>query len=82
MPIPPKPPLKPEHFMKNLYRGRFNWYGEIHIFHSRANSKRQVKQIMLNRLANKLNISRSKISGYYYKQENSYDIMEIRREQR
>jgi len=65
---------------KKLYKGKFNWKGEIHTFHSMSFSKSQVKFIFMKRLAEKLKASLSFIKGYYYFPNNKIEITEIIKE--
>lgn len=71
------------HYSKNpqklrKYAGVFNWYGEIHTFHTSALSEGQVRTFMCKQLAECLKLEHSAILIYFNGSKNNYEIKEMK----
>ena len=60
---------------KTLYKGVFNWYGELHTFYRHAYSLAQAKLLMLKELA-KL-VGRRSVWGYYDGRRDNFSLEEV-----
>ena len=49
----------------NIYKGTFNWYGEIHKFYTSAISPQQARNFMLKRLADELGMEPGGVKAYF-----------------
>ena len=68
--------------IKKLYKGVFNWKGELHTFHNLAYSESQAKQFMYNRLADKLKVDVGYVKGYFMFKGNAITMEEIKEKKR
>jgi hypothetical protein len=65
--------------MKKLYKGDFNWYGEVHTYYRYAANAEQAGLIMTIPLAKKLGKSIHNVRGHFRGKDN-YRIEEIKDE--
>lgn len=61
---------------KKLYKGLFNWYGEVYTVYVRVHSKVQAKLLMGKDLSPILGYS-SVFIGHYFKDKDNYQIEEV-----
>ena len=63
---------------KDLYKGEFNWHGEVlPPLHRRAASREQAKTIMMKELSNRLGVSVDKVSIYFNGLHDNITIQKI-----
>ncbi len=60
-----------------MYEGRFNWYGEVHMFFRWAKTEARAKQLMLLELSKKLGVDVIRLRGYF-SDANKYVIQVIK----
>ena len=63
--------------MKNLYKGTFNWHGELHTLYTHASSKSKAFDNFVVQLAKLLKITR--LCVYYYFIDENKDNWKIER---
>jgi hypothetical protein len=61
---------------KTLYRGTFNWHGEIHHIYRHAFNTRQVFRLMLRALSSKLHRSHGDLALYFWNTDRYRIIVE------
>ena len=61
---------------KLLYKGTFNWQGEIHIFYRHAVSKAQAKVLMLRELAGLVDRSVKTLVCYFGGRKDNFSLEE------
>lgn len=62
---------------KHLYRGIFNWYGEVYTLFRYAASKDQAFRLFLLELVNRLGYSFHRLKLYYNRHQSNYSIQEV-----
>ena len=50
---------------KDLYKGTFNWHGEIHKLFTTATSPQQARNFMMKRLADELGMKPGGVRAYF-----------------
>ncbi|MCK5344478.1 MAG: hypothetical protein KAR20_13785 [Candidatus Heimdallarchaeota archaeon] len=63
--------------MKTKYIGVFNWYGEIHKMWCWAHSPEQAKEILVIRLAKKVDTTPSRVRVHYMGDKANFEIKEV-----
>ena len=63
---------------KKLFKGTFNWHGEVLTIYSYARSKREAFSLMIVRLSDKLGLLRVTVSNYFLDpQKDNYKVKEV-----
>lgn len=65
---------------KILYKGVFNWYGEIHTFYRHAYSLAQAKVLMLRKLAELVDRSVESVLPYFNGKKDNFGLKEVTNE--
>jgi hypothetical protein len=60
--------------MKNLYKGQFNYQGEIHTLYRYAKSNEGAKGLMIIELSKRLGISASALRLYFSGSRDNYSV--------
>lgn len=64
--------------LNNLYKGTFNWYGEIHTLYTHARSKSKAFDNFCVRLAGLLKVSRRSVYIYFVdEKKDNWNIKEV-----
>ena len=63
----------------NLYKGTFNWYGEVHVLYTGAKCQNRALGNFISRLARELGRTRRSIQFYFLDEnESNWEIKEVR----
>ena len=61
----------------NLYKGEFNWYGEVHELHTHASSEASAKRQFIYKLAKKLRRIPFNLVQYFSNSNDNYKITRV-----
>lgn len=63
----------------NLYKGIFNWYGEIHILYTEANCQNRAFGNLIMQLSKKLKRTRRSVMFYFEdEKKNNWSLKEVK----
>lgn len=72
-------PILKMYINKSLYKGRFNWHGEVHEFFTKAYSEAQAYQQCLEKLVVRLKRNRWSLNVYFMNNKDSFEVKEVLR---
>lgn len=58
----------------SLFKGTFNWHGEVLTLYAHAATKRQAKTYMCSQIAKKVGITASKVRLYFSGKEENFRV--------
>ena len=61
---------------KKLWKGTYNWYGEVHVLYRRATIKLVAETLLLRGVAEKMKVSIGFAKGYIERHPDSWKVEE------